>query len=953
MESVKVLNLDFRGISNIIQTLKAVQYDDGRAVRVMLSGTEGNISKVRIYCQKPSGMETYTDGTVVNDYCVLFGLTPQMLAEEGIVKSQLQLMDGEHVVTSFDFQIQVSKNRIASSSITSSNEYQALVQALKNVDKTEADISQNRSEISIIKGRVDTAEQNIDVHTAQIAEMQKIPEGGTTADAALNDIKIGYDGTEYQTPGEAVRRQVSSLSEEIANTGEQIKHQYEIENVVNIVEFEKKYINIDGSTVESTKSLLLPIIEFSSYNDAVVAFNIPVKFIRYAYFDINGDPLNELEDLQSFSKTSIMTLKNKSKINASKFVLQIQKSDLSDWTDEEISSLKCKVFKKNSLYYNFLDAFSETTNGVDASDKAKAFIISNTERGAYDGGGNAIDLDFRVRTSLIESANFLSDSLMISYENKFTVRYFDKDMTYVTGTNTPDTREIINLSYPYFAVTFVIGEENNFSDIFNMNCELINHKYKKLNVVWENGTCYAGGDDAPSDKVIRSNKFDTKEGHLYAVLFPPELSGSINFVGWSGVRDNLERVAHPFSFIGDGDFTRVTLRIGDGTEDFNVDMADFSKIDIREIDIRKLNGVVSISTTESTYEGDIVLDKNNVQPIIQALLSCINESISIKLMDGDFYFDTIYTSVKSNQKSYLMTYEYNYEYEEKKTITLNGNSDAKRTDTKGKTRLFIKNSVSSNDEDLSFLLVPRTSEDPMVKRLSNTMMCISDVAFIADAYTQNFVFVNLSSSSANIIENIEVRADGSTTGLTTFPTKPNENCVGIRVGYGSNNGIQNYVKHCMVYFCGKGFSCSGEHYIFEDDLAHHCYYGFAFGDYKARVGYEHPNIMMGCSIEGCYRLMLLTKNGIMEEGDFVYNYDNNCIRSTLICIGLSTEASWAIPLDEVEEGSETTSTTKPILEILKGAYNGRVELDYPAIPFEEGSGKRIRYIAYGGNNISN
>lgn len=109
MESIKVLNLDFRGISNIIQTLKAVQYDDGRAVRVMLSGTQGNISKVRIYCQKPSGMETYTDGTIVNDYCVLFGLTPQMLAEEGIVKSQLQLMDGEHVVTSFDFQIQVSK----------------------------------------------------------------------------------------------------------------------------------------------------------------------------------------------------------------------------------------------------------------------------------------------------------------------------------------------------------------------------------------------------------------------------------------------------------------------------------------------------------------------------------------------------------------------------------------------------------------------------------------------------------------------------------------------------------------------------------------------------------------------------------------------------------------------------------------------------------------------------
>lgn len=212
MESIKVLNLDFRGLSNIMQTLKAVQYDDGRAVRVLLSGTEGTISKARVYCQKPSGKETYTEGTVVNDYCVLFELTPQMLAETGIVKAQLQLMDGEHVVTSFDFQIQVSKNRIASSSIISSDEYQALVEALKDVDRTEAEIEKNRSDISEVKNRMTDAERNINVHTSQIAEMQKIPEGGTTADAALNDIKIGYDGTEYESPGEAVRGQIKNIT---------------------------------------------------------------------------------------------------------------------------------------------------------------------------------------------------------------------------------------------------------------------------------------------------------------------------------------------------------------------------------------------------------------------------------------------------------------------------------------------------------------------------------------------------------------------------------------------------------------------------------------------------------------------------------------------------------------------------------------------------------------------
>lgn len=49
----------------------------------------------------------------------------------------------------------------------------------------------------------------------QLEAMQNIPEGGTTADAALENIRIGADGTEYATPGDAVRGQVAALSEEI------------------------------------------------------------------------------------------------------------------------------------------------------------------------------------------------------------------------------------------------------------------------------------------------------------------------------------------------------------------------------------------------------------------------------------------------------------------------------------------------------------------------------------------------------------------------------------------------------------------------------------------------------------------------------------------------------------------------------------------------------------------
>ncbi|WP_070042318.1 GDSL-type esterase/lipase family protein [Robinsoniella peoriensis] len=56
----------------------------------------------------------------------------------------------------------------------------------------------------------------------QLEAMQNIPEGGTTADAALENIRIGADGTEYATPGDAVRGQIGSLSEEIVDLGETV-----------------------------------------------------------------------------------------------------------------------------------------------------------------------------------------------------------------------------------------------------------------------------------------------------------------------------------------------------------------------------------------------------------------------------------------------------------------------------------------------------------------------------------------------------------------------------------------------------------------------------------------------------------------------------------------------------------------------------------------------------------
>lgn len=61
------------------------------------------------------------------------------------------------------------------------------------------------------------SQEDLEFERARIDGLLKIPEGPTTADAALYDINIGYDGKDWGSPGNAVRGQVSQLSTDIAN----------------------------------------------------------------------------------------------------------------------------------------------------------------------------------------------------------------------------------------------------------------------------------------------------------------------------------------------------------------------------------------------------------------------------------------------------------------------------------------------------------------------------------------------------------------------------------------------------------------------------------------------------------------------------------------------------------------------------------------------------------------
>lgn len=131
-------------------------------------------------------------------------------AYSGSGKCELRWVVGDVLVKSIVYRTFVTESITGDSTVPSEYEswYEALLEHISEYeiasDQIEANtrnIATNTNDIAVLDGRVD--------------ELTTLPEGSTTGDAELADIRVGADGTVYENAGEAVRTQIADVKADL------------------------------------------------------------------------------------------------------------------------------------------------------------------------------------------------------------------------------------------------------------------------------------------------------------------------------------------------------------------------------------------------------------------------------------------------------------------------------------------------------------------------------------------------------------------------------------------------------------------------------------------------------------------------------------------------------------------------------------------------------------------
>lgn len=157
-----------------------------------------------LICLRSKDSAPYVCDTTQTSSMLSWTPTDTDTAYAGAGKCELRWVVGDVLAKSIVYRTSVTESITGDSTVPSEYEswYEALLEHISEYEIASDQIATNTSDIAVLDGRMD--------------EFTTLPEGSTTGDAELIDIRVGADGTTYANAGTAVREQVNDVKTDLS-----------------------------------------------------------------------------------------------------------------------------------------------------------------------------------------------------------------------------------------------------------------------------------------------------------------------------------------------------------------------------------------------------------------------------------------------------------------------------------------------------------------------------------------------------------------------------------------------------------------------------------------------------------------------------------------------------------------------------------------------------------------
>ena len=267
--------------------------------------------------------------------------------------------------------------------------------------------------------------------------------------------------------------------------------------------------------------------------------------------------------------------------------------------------------------------------------------------------------------------------------------------------------------------------------------------------------------------------------------------------------------------------------------------------------------IITVAASNSKLRQNEAVDficsgKNDELTINKAIEKAVEEDKSVYLLGGNYHIDDFYDFGDGGPKAAIFTPGLS------KQVAIIGQSlpYAKHLDG---VQLYVSKEALDKISDGEYSVIRTKWSKAAV--FGGTILNIENLQLVLAHNQKPVRGIDLRRCDRADIKNVRLNAYGDLdTGNVTVPDPAIEGCIGLTMTDGSNNFISRY-ENLTVNGFYEGIQVGGEHVIMIECAASACWYGYTFGNYTYRYGFNHPITMIKCCDERNVNLPLFHSCG--------------------------------------------------------------------------------------------